>query len=53
MTTLDDVKAQHVYLTGKALGLVEKKGADYNRKQQNAIIHPMSYYVLEQLSEKN
>ena len=24
-----------------------------NRKQQNAIIHPMSYYVLEQLSEKN
>ena len=29
MTTLDDVKAQHVYLTGKALGLVEKKGADY------------------------
>ena len=35
MTTLDDVKAQHVYLTAKALGLVEKKGADYNRKQQN------------------
>ena len=24
-----------------------------NRKQQNAIIHPMSYYVLEQLPEKN
>lgn len=33
--TLEEVKRDHRYLTTKALQLVEKKGADYNRAQQN------------------
>ena len=35
MTTLDKVLNEHKRLTGKAFDLVEIKGKDYNRKQQN------------------
>ena len=35
MTTLDKVHTEHVRLCKKAYDLVEKKGHDYNRTQQN------------------
>lgn len=36
MITLDQVRAKQDELFKKATGLVEKKGADYNRKQQHS-----------------
>ena len=35
MTKLNEVKAEHTKLCDNAYSMIEKKGADYNRKQQN------------------
>jgi len=35
MTKLNDVKIEHSKLCKNAYSMIEKKGADYNRKQQN------------------
>jgi len=35
MTKLNDVKVEHSKLCKNAYAMIEKKGADYNRKQQN------------------